>query len=70
MTADQVIETVSRMPNADWLKIQAGLAGLIATRFSADEVSEIQAALDEAGAECERGDAMTGAEVRQGLGLA
>ena len=70
MTADEVIETVAAMPNADWLKIQAGLAEMVASRFSGDEVSEIRGALAEADAEFARGEAMTGAQVRQQLGLA
>ena len=70
MTADEVIETVAAMPNADWLKIQAGLAEMFASRFSSEEVSEIQAALAEADAEFARGEALSGAEVRRQLGLA
>ena len=70
MTADEVIETVASMPNADWLKIQAGLAEMVASRFSGDEVSEIRAALAEADAEFARGEAMSGTEVRRQLGLA
>ena len=70
MTADEVIETVAAMPSADWLKIQAGLAEMVASRFSGDEASEIRAALAEADAEFARGEAMSGAEVRRQLGLA
>ena len=70
MTADEVIETVAAMPSADWLKIQAGLAEMVASRFSGDEVSEIRAALAEADAEFARGEALSGAEVRRQLGLA
>ena len=70
MTADEVIETVAAMPTADWLKIQAALAEMVASRFSGDEVSEIRAALAEADAEFARGEALSGAEVRRQLGLA
>ena len=70
MTADEVIATVAAMPSADWLKIQAGLAEMVASRFSHDDVSEIRTALAEADAEFARGEAMTGAQVRQQLGLA
>ena len=70
MTADEVIETEAAMPSADWLKIQAGLAEMVASRFSGDEVSEIRAALAEADAEFARGEAISGAEVRRQLGLA
>ena len=70
MTADEVIETVAAMPSADWLKIQAGLAEMVASRISGDEVSEIRAALAEADAEFARGEALSGAEVRRQLGLA
>jgi len=58
------------MPSADWLKIQTGLAELVASQFSGDEVSEIRAALAEADAEFEQGEAISGAEVRRQLGLA
>ena len=70
MTADEVLATVAAMPSADWLKIQAGLAEMVASRFSHDDVSEIRTALAEADAEFARGEAMTGAQVRQQLGLA
>ncbi len=70
MTADEVIATVAAMPSADWLKIQAGLAEMVASRFSGDEVLEIHTALAEADAEFERGEAVSGAEVRRQLGLA
>ena len=70
MTADEVIATVAAMPSADWLKIQAGLAELVASRFSGEDIAEIRTALDEADAEFARGEAMSGAEVRRQLGLA
>ena len=70
MTADEVIATVAAMPSADWLKIQAGLAEMVASRFSGDEVSEIRDALAEADAEFARGEALSGAEARRRLGLA
>jgi len=70
MTVEEVIQTVASMPSADWLKIQAGLAELVASQFSGDAVSEIRAALAEADAEFERGEAMSGVEVRRQLGLA
>ena len=70
MTADEVIETVAAMPSADWLKIQAGLAEMVASRFSRDDASEILDALAEADTEFARGEAMSGAEVRRQLGLA
>ena len=70
MTADEVIATVAAMPSADWLKIQAGLAEMVASRFSRDDVSEIRPALAEADAELARGDAMTCPGVRRHLGLA
>ena len=70
MTVEEVIETVASMPSADWLRIQAGLAEMVASRFSGDEVFEIHAALAEADAEFARGEAISGAQVRQQLGLA
>ena len=70
MTAEEVIETVAAMPALDWLKIQAGLAEMVATHFSASDLTETCAALAEAEAEFTKGSSMTGAEVRARLGVA
>lgn len=70
MTADEVIATVAAMPGADWLKIQASLAEMVASRFSGAEIIEINAALAEADGEFARGEAISGEEVRRQLGLA
>ena len=63
MSADEVIATVASMPSADWLKIQAGLAEMVAPRFSGDDVAEICAALAEAEAEFARGETLSGGEM-------
>jgi hypothetical protein len=69
MTADEVIETVAAMPREDWLKIQSGIAEMLAARLAPEEVSEIQDALAESDAEFARGEGLTGVEVRRRLGL-
>jgi hypothetical protein len=70
MTADEVLATVASRPSADWLKIQAGRAEMVASRFSRDEISEIRAALAEAEAEFERGEAMEFPPTTASLGTA
>lgn len=69
MTAAEVIKTVATMPREDCLKIQAGIAEIFVSRFSADEVAGIREALAEADAEFARGETLTGPEVRRSLGL-
>lgn len=69
MTADEVLATVAAMPSEDWLRIQAGLAEMLAARFASGELAEIQEALAEADAEFARGEGVGGAEVRRQLGL-
>jgi hypothetical protein len=69
MTAKEVLETVAAMPTADWMKIQSGIAELLAARFSAGEVAEVREALAEAEAELERGEGFSGDEVRRHFGL-
>ena len=56
MTAQEVLKAVATMPQEELLKIQEGIAELIAARFSPEEWAEIRAALDEAEAEIERGE--------------
>ena len=69
MTADEVLKTVASMPSEDWLRIQAGLAEMLAARFAAGEVAEIREALAEADAEFARREGLDGSEVRRRLGL-
>lgn len=69
MTAQEVINTVAAMPREDWMKIQSGIADLMVADFSPEEVSEIQAALEESEAEIARGEILTSEQVRKQLGL-
>jgi hypothetical protein len=69
MTAREVLENVATMPSEEWLKIQSGIAEMLAARFSADEVSEIQEALAEADAEFARGEGISSKEMRRHFGL-
>jgi hypothetical protein len=69
MTTKEVLETVASMPAEEWMKIQSGIAEMLASRFSHDEVSEIREALAESEAEFARGEAIDGMEMRKRLGL-
>lgn len=69
MTAQQVLETVAAMPTEDWMKIQSGIAEMLADRFSAVETSEIREALSEAEAEFARGEGLSEDEMRRHFGL-
>jgi plasmid stabilization system protein ParE len=68
MTAKEVLETVAEMPTEEWMKIQSGIAEMLASRFSSDETSEIHNALAEAEAEFARGEGISGSEMRKRLG--
>ncbi|MDR3406594.1 MAG: hypothetical protein P4L99_29180 [Chthoniobacter sp.] len=69
MTTKEVLETVATMPAEEWMKIQSGIAEMLATRFSTEEKSEICEALAEAEAEFARGEGISGQEMRRRFGL-
>jgi hypothetical protein len=69
MTAQEVIKAVAALPEEDWMKIQSGIADLITARFSSGEIAQIREALTESEAEYERGEGLSGKEVRKQLGL-
>ncbi len=69
MNAKDVLETVAAMPSGEWMKIQSGIAEMLAARFSKDETSEIHGALAEAEAEFARGEAIEGDAMRRHFGL-
>ncbi|MBA3352981.1 MAG: hypothetical protein H0U23_11275 [Blastocatellia bacterium] len=69
MTAKEVLDSVAAMPAKDWMEIQAGIAELLAARFSAGEVAEVREALAEAEAELDRGEGLSGDEMRRHFGL-
>jgi len=69
MTAQEVLATVASMPSTEWLKIQAGIAGLLASHFSEAETAEIRQALAEAEAEYGRGEGFSAGEIRRHFGL-
>ena len=69
MTAKEVLENVATMPSEDWLKIQSGIAELLAARFTADEASDIGKALLEAEGEFARGEGISSEEMRRRFGL-
>ncbi len=69
MTAEEILESVAAMPSEDWLKIQSGIAEMLAAHFSGDESSEIAWALTESEAQFARGEAISSEEMRSRLGL-
>jgi hypothetical protein len=69
MTAKEVLENVAGMPSEEWLKIQSGIAEMLAERFSSEEMSEIAAALAEAEGELARGEGISSKEMRRRFGL-
>jgi hypothetical protein len=69
MTAQQVLDAVAGMEREDWIKIQCGIAEMMAADFSPEEETEIKAALAESEAEFERGGGMTIEQARKKLGL-
>ena len=69
MTAKQVLETVAAMPSQEWMKIQSGIAEMVAARFSAEKTREIQEALAEAEGEFARSEGIGSEEMRRHFGL-
>jgi hypothetical protein len=69
MTAKDVLETVATMPTEEWIKIQSGIADMLAARFAPEEASEIREALAEAEAEFARGEGIDEGEMRRRFGL-
>lgn len=69
MTSQEVIETIAAMPSQEWLKIQSGIAELVASGFSEGETAEICEALAEAKAEFARGEGLSGEEMLRHFGL-
>jgi hypothetical protein len=69
MNAQEVLAAVATMPSEEWMKIQAGIAAMLASRFSGGETDEIRKALAEAEAQFARGEALSDTEVRRHFGL-
>jgi len=69
MTAQNVLESVAKMPYEDWVTIQNGIADMMVAEMSPQEIEEIRAALAEADAEIERGDVVTLEQARKQVGL-
>ena len=69
MTTKEVLENVAAMPSEEWLKIQSGIAEMLAARFSKEETSEIREELEEAEGEFARGEGIGIDEMRRRFGL-
>jgi hypothetical protein len=69
MTTKEVLEAVATMPSEEWMKIQAGIAEMLAARFSSDDISEIRGALAESEGEFARGEGINSEEMRRRFGL-
>lgn len=69
MSTQEVLATVATMPREEWMKIQTGIAEMLAARFSSEETSVIRGALTEAEAEFARGDVLREGDMRRHFGL-
>ena len=69
MTTQELLEAVAAMPSEEWMKIQSGIAKMLAARFSEQDVAEIHQALAEAEAEFARGEGIESEEMRRRFGL-
>ncbi len=69
MNAQEVLAAVAALPSEEWMKIQTGIAEMLAARFSSDETLVIREALSEAEAEFARGDVLREVDVRRHFGL-
>jgi len=69
MSPQQILKEAADLSQEDLLDLQCGIAELMASRFSPEEMTEINRALDEASAEFERGEGVSSTEVRKQLGL-
>jgi hypothetical protein len=70
MTVKEVLKTVAAMPKEEWIKVQYGIAELISSKVSKEEIEEIRHALAEADAEFAQGKGVDSKAVRKELGLA
>jgi hypothetical protein len=69
VTTKELLETVASMSRGEWMKIQAGIAEMIAAKFSDEEVSDIQRAFAEAEAEFARWEGIESDEMRRHFGV-
>ena len=69
MNAQEVPAAVAAMPSEEWMKMQPGIAEMLAARFSSEETSVIREALSEAEAEFARGDVMREGDARRHFSL-
>ena len=69
MTAEEVLQNVAEMRLEDWLKIQAGIAEMLAAQLFGDEAHEIDKALAEAEEEFSRGEGIGIEEMRRRFGI-
>ncbi len=69
MNAQEVLAAVAALPSEEWMKVQTGIAEMLAARFSSEETSVIHEALSETEAEFARGDLLREGDVRRHFGL-
>ena len=69
MSLQELLKEAADLSPEDLLELQCGIAELMVSRFSPDEIAEINRTLDNADAEFERGEGISSAEVRKQLGL-
>jgi hypothetical protein len=69
MSPQQILKEAADLSQEDLIELQCGIAELMASRFSPEEIAEINRALDEADAEFARGESLSGAEMRRSICL-
>ena len=69
MSLQQILKEAADLSQEDLAHLQSGIAELMMSRFSPEEIAEINQALDAADAEFERGEGLSSDEVRKQFGL-
>jgi hypothetical protein len=69
VTTQGILEAVAALPSEEWMKIQSGIAEMLAARFAKNDAEEIGEALAVAEAEFARGEGIESGEIRRRFGL-
>lgn len=69
MTTKEVLEAVAAMPSEEWVKIQVGIAELIAGSLAEAEASDIEQALAQSEAQFARGQTLSLGQLRERFGV-
>ena len=69
MSTQEILETIKKLPVEDWIRIQSGLAEMLSSEFSEEEVADVAEALREADQDFTQGRVASSAEMRHHFGL-